>query len=127
MHFVFDENVPIPFMQTLRGMGYQASHILDYLTEGAPDNLVAATCDSLGAVLLSSDRDFEAMISRRTDGQRPKFRNVHLVRMDCKDTRIGDRLVMTMPLIQKEYDLRKDMPDRRMIVWVRTDTIVVHR
>jgi len=127
MHFIFDECVPPRFMPVLKEMGYKTERITDYLTYGSDDSYVAAVCDSLGAVVVTKDRDFKGLIARRSDGQLPKLRNVHLLKLNCKPHRIGDRLVTAMPIVQAEYDLRRTMRDKRVIIWIGADVLNVHR
>ena len=97
MHFVLDENAPAPLLADIIALGHDASSILEYLDEGAPDSLVAATCDQLGAVILSCNSDFRSLISRRTSSSAKRLRNVHLVHMKCKDRRVRDRFSAAIP------------------------------
>ena len=127
MKFILDECVPASALVALTGAGFDASSVLKYLLPQSPDMLVAATADAMGAIIVSHDRDFKRIISRQPDGQVRQFRNVHLIKMDCKQRRIADRMLMAMPIIRAEHNERQTMRDRRMIIWVRTDYVRVWR
>ena len=127
MHFVLDENAPVNVVDLLEDYGAEVSRITDYLPEGSPDQLVAAACDQLGAIVLSIDSDFKSIITRRPDRQKKPLKRVGLVKMSCKESRISDRLIKALPIIQKEYELRQDTIDKRIIVFVYTDLVTIHR
>lgn len=127
MHFVLDENAPITVVELLEDYGAEVSRITDYLPQGSSDQEVAAVCDELGAIVLSVDSDFKSIITRRPDRQRTPLKRVGLVKMSCKETRIPDRLVKAMPLIQREYELRQETIDKRIIVFVHPEIMTIHR
>lgn len=127
MHFVLDENAPVTLVEPLRNFGAEVSRITDYIAEGSPDPLVAATCDELGAIVISVDSDFKRIITRRRDRQKRPLRHVGLIKMSCKESRVVERLMAAMPLIYKEYELRQQMPDRRIIAFVHTEIMTIHR
>ena len=58
MRFLFDENFPCSIAAVLRDCGHEAISFADACECGASDEVVFAAAQSLGAVLLTSDRDF---------------------------------------------------------------------
>ena len=58
MKFLLDENFPFSAVAFLRGRGHEVSTLADTCGRGAPDEDVFASAQALGAVLLTSDRDF---------------------------------------------------------------------
>ena len=127
MLFLLDECVTGSALDALRSAGFEAHTVSDHLLPSAEDQLVASTADSLGAIIVSHDRDFKKLIARKHDGQVKKFRNAHLVKMECKQGRIADRLMAAMPLIQEEYRVRTTMKDKRLIAFIATDFVRIWR
>jgi predicted nuclease of predicted toxin-antitoxin system len=108
-------------------LGYPAIPSKKLISEASQDPLVAALCDQLGAVLISHDRDMKGLIARRPNLQQRQFKNAHLIKCGCKQWRIEERVKASLPIILREYELRKKMNDRRMIVYVETDFLRVWR
>jgi predicted nuclease of predicted toxin-antitoxin system len=127
MLFYLDECVPDSTREMLIGQGHLAFRITEFIKEGSPDPLVARVSEDAGAVLVSHDRDFKEYSSRRQDGQQPRFPTLCVVHMQCKQTRIPERLLTCLPLIELEYAGRQLMHDKRLIVEVKTDFVVIHR
>lgn len=63
MRFLADENFPRPSVLALRAAGHEVEWIGD-LDPGAPDAAVLERAAALGAVLLTFDRDFGALLYR---------------------------------------------------------------
>ncbi len=127
MHFLLDQCVPISALNALQSSGFEANMITDYVLPNAEDQLVAAVGDQLSAIIVSHDRDFKKLVSRKPDGQITRFKNIHLVKMDCKQMRIAGRIIQAMPIIQSEFKSRETMKDKRMILWIGTDKMTVWR
>ena len=68
MIFILDECVPASALHALQNLNYDATMITDHIPPQSPDQLVAATADAAGAIMVSHDRDFKKLIARRTDG-----------------------------------------------------------
>jgi predicted nuclease of predicted toxin-antitoxin system len=127
MLFHLDECIPDSTREMLFGLGHEAFRITNFVTEGSPDPLVARVAEDAGAVLVSHDRDFKRYSMRRMDGQAPRFPTLCVIHMQCKPTRIVERLRTCLPLIELEYAARQTMHDRRVIVEIKTDFVVIHR
>ncbi len=127
MKFLLDECIPASALNALKTDGFNAETVLEHLLPESPDTLVASTANQLGAIIVSHDRDFKRLIVRQHDGQLPKYRNAHLIKMECKHRRIADRLKFVMPIISAEFEARKAMKDKRMIIFVGTDFLRVWR
>jgi predicted nuclease of predicted toxin-antitoxin system len=127
MKFFLDECVPDSVREMLVEQGHSAYRITDFLAEGSPDPLVARYTQDQEAVLVSHDRDFKEYSSRRMDGQQPRFPGLSVVHMQCLQPRIRDRMIACLSLIALEYQERQAMHDRRLIIEVKTDFLVVHR
>lgn len=127
MRFVLDENVPNSVGVMLGDRGHTVASIREYVAQGAPDQVVAAVTEYESAVLVSHDKHFRKIAPRVPDGQRSRFRRLSIVRMQCEKPRSAERLRTAISLIEFEFEERRRMPDRRMIVDVGKQTITIHR
>ena len=127
IRFLTDVCVPDSVAEMLGQLGYAAQPTKMLQDEDSEDPLVAALADQLGAVLISHDRDMKRLIARRPNLQKRQYRNAHLIKCDCKQWRIEERLQTSMPLIIREFELRKQMKDPRMIVYIETNFVRIWR
>lgn len=67
MRFKIDENLPAAFAAELRGLGHEADTVRDENLGGATDDLVLATCDREGRVLVTEDLDFANVVAYPPD------------------------------------------------------------
>ena len=126
--FFLDECVPFESTsKTLSDAGHEVYAITDFIPAGSPDELVAAVANENYAILISHDKDFKTHASRRIDGQSPRYSNLCVVRMECKQPRIAERLQKSLSHIVLEYDERQHMKDKRLIINVKSDVLTVHR
>jgi predicted nuclease of predicted toxin-antitoxin system len=58
MNFKIDENLPLEFIDLLRGAGHDAVTVLDQQLGGADDSTVATRCRQEHRVLITLDLDF---------------------------------------------------------------------
>lgn len=127
MLFYLDECVPDSTREMLIESGHEAFRITDFVAEGSPDPLVASVAQENNSILISHDRDFKAYSSRRTDGQKIRYPRLCVIHMQCLQPRIRERLQKCLSLILLEHQERQAMHDRRLIVEVKTDLVVIHR
>lgn len=127
MLFYLDENVPASVQDVLSGRGHEVRFTRELLPIGSPDELVATASEFDEAILVSHDSDFKKIAQRIPDGQKSRFRKLSMVRMQCTKPRSAQRLEVALPYIEFEFDQRKHMHDKRMIVVVKTDLISIAR
>ena len=127
MRFILDENVPNSVNEMLGVRGHDVASILEYIAQGAPDQVVAAITEHESAVLISHDKDFRKIAPRVPDGQRQRFRRLSVIRMRCGKPRSAERLHTAISIIELEFEERERMPDKRMIVEIGKGTITVFR
>ncbi len=58
MNFFLDENIPRAAVDELIGRGHRCSRALDHFPPGTPDEELFAKAQVLGAVFVTTDRDF---------------------------------------------------------------------
>jgi predicted nuclease of predicted toxin-antitoxin system len=127
MRFVLEECIPVPVDQLLIAGGHEAKWITELVPPGSPDQLVAAAAEGDSSILISHDRDFRKIAPRVQDGQQRRFRRLHIIRMECKAARIGQRLLYNLPVIAFELNERRAMRDRRLIMAIKTDVVHIFR
>lgn len=127
MRFILDECIPVSAAEMLSENGFEVFRITDFVPSGSPDQLVATVAQEQNAILISHDKDFKEYASWRIDGQETRFRKLCVVRMECKQRRIRERLEKSLSHISIEYEDRKKMHDPRLIINVKSDVISIHR
>ena len=63
MRFKIDENLPNECADLLRDVGHQVETVYTEGLQGKPDNLVVASCQQEGRVLVTLDRGFGNLIT----------------------------------------------------------------
>jgi predicted nuclease of predicted toxin-antitoxin system len=99
MRFFLVECIPKSALDMLIAHGHDASPITDYVPPGSPDLLVATVAEENDAILVSHDRDFRKLAPRVAHGERRRFRPLSIVKMECKEPRIVQRLEYNLPVI----------------------------
>lgn len=91
MIFLVDENLSPRIVVALRDAGHVAKHVRDDPGSGAPDEQVVLAATRLGAVIVTADTDFGAILAR----SRNKTPSVILVRalLDLPVSRQGSLIV----------------------------------
>lgn len=127
MLFFLDENVPAAVCSVISGRGHDVQWTRDLLPLGSTDELVASTSQVNGAVLVSHDKDFKKIAPRIPNGQTATFRKLSMVRMECTKPQSAQRLAVALPYIEFEFSQRQTMPDKRLIVAVKSNVISIYR
>jgi predicted nuclease of predicted toxin-antitoxin system len=127
MRFMLDENVPVSVAERLTALGHQADFIKDYVPEGSPDPLVATVSESLDAVLISFDGDFEKIAPRVPEGEKARFKKLSRIWMKCFEPKAAQRIEIAIDLIQSEHALASAQADTRMFFWVGGNYLKTHR
>jgi hypothetical protein len=68
--FKIDENLPAVFATELKAAGHEADTVRDEKLEGSTDEVVLATCDREGRVLVTEDLDFANVVAYPPDRHR---------------------------------------------------------
>lgn len=114
IRFFIDHCVPDSVGRVLRDAGHEVT--LLRIAPDSPDPLVAAVSEMSGAVLVSLDSDFRRLAPRVPKGQRQRFRKLSRVGLRCKAPRCAQRITATLSLIEHEWTVAQENPDKRMIV-----------
>jgi len=119
MLLLVDENVPQSVAEFFAARGHDVRFVKDILPAGTPDPVIAAIGDRLSAVVVTFDRDFEALVKRIPEGNRTRFRNLGRISFSCNEAH-GRRLVEKwIEAIELHFRLASADSDIRMMVQIQ--------
>ncbi len=127
MYFLIDENADARVVGVVRAAGHSVDLATSLFAEGTPDEQLAAYADARGAVLVTADRDFTRLISRRPVGNVLRWKRAGRVLLSCPPHRGPGRLEQALPLLEWEYEHLAGSSDPRVIVELGGDVIRVER
>ena len=125
--FLIDENFSELALPVLDASGHTARLARGLVSSGAVDEAVAAAADSIGAIVLTQDRDFVRVVARRPAENVRRWRRLGRVLVTCRARKIPERLAESLPLIEWEYAHLSTRTDARVIIEVGGDVIRVER
>lgn len=127
MLLLLDEHVTDTLVPILKKRGHQVLLVRERLAAGTPDSVIVAVADKLSAIVVTVDKDFRGLISRRPKHNHNRFRSVGLISFQCGYDWLVRRAEHAFPLIEAEYGLLQTQSDRRLIVGIQKDTILFFR
>jgi predicted nuclease of predicted toxin-antitoxin system len=119
MLLLIDENVPNSVAQVFMGRGHDVRFVRDLFPAGTPDPVIATIGDRLSAIVVTWDRDFEAIVRRIPEGNRARFRRLGRISFRCNEARGREHLEKWIDMIEFHYDKASDRSDIRMIVQIQ--------
>ena len=127
MRFLLDNNVPNSVADTLCGLGHDVALVRDVLSADAADPLVALTAESAGRVLISLDRDFQAIDPLKPDGRRPRFRRLSRIWLRCRPSRSAERIRLFIREIEWEEKAHAEQSIPKMNLHLFDNGFKTHR
>lgn len=127
MRFILDENVPVSVRGVLEAHGHTVEWIMDHTARGASDPVVATISETLDAVLVSFDGDFERIAPRVPDGFKRRYKRLSRIWLKCSEYQSAQRLAKSMSLMESEYEIAQKSDDVRMLIWLSNSYIKIHR
>lgn len=125
MKFLLDHCVEASIKSYLERSGHEVVTVTDVLPSDSPDVMVATTAQQLEAVLISKDRDFNAMKRAANRTTRQVILETHLLIIsDCSD--IANRLSQVMDLVEFEWSACQ-LAARRLFVFIKPTSFWVER
>jgi len=101
MYFLLDHNVPDSVATVLRELGHTVELVRNILPTDSADPLVATTAETLGAILVSVDRDFKRIAPHIPKGMRARFKGLSRISIECSESSSGTAAVReVMPFIE---------------------------
>jgi hypothetical protein len=117
MLLLVDENVPTSVTAFLRSRNHDVRLVRDLFPRGVADPIIATLGDQMAALVVSWDRDFEALISRVPSGNRQRFRNLGRISFKCPEPKGVAMLGRWIEMIEFHYaQTLSSGGDFRMIV-----------
>ncbi len=127
MTLIMDECVPRSVANVFEARGHEIHHVRELLAEGAPDRVVAWAGDKLGAIIVTWDKHFNALIERVPAGSKAKFKRCGRISFKCSEPTGVELAEKWMDSIEFEFNRSHSMDDRRVIITVMTSGLKIHR
>ena len=87
MLLLIDENVPVSVGRFLEARGHEVRWVVDLFPAGTPDPIIATLGDQMAAMVVTWDRDFDALVKRIPDGNKARFRSLGRISFKCAEPR----------------------------------------
>ncbi len=128
MRLLVDVNVPEAVTRLFHDRGHEVLLVRDLFMPDVEDPIIAKTADELQAIVVTWDKDFKHLISRASEGTRQRFRRAGRISfVNCR-YRIGmDRALEFVEWIEFEYAQVQKRHDKRLIVTIKKDQLVLER
>lgn len=123
MALLIDENVPTSVAEFFASRGHDVKYVRDLFPAGTPDPVIAALGDKMSAVVVTWDRDFDAIVRRVPAGNRAKFRRLGRITFSCNEVQGRELAEEWIDYIEFHYVRAIAKPDGRMIVQVQPSGI----
>lgn len=122
MRFFLDNCVPHSVGRVLEAGGHEVIYQREVLAADAADTLVALGSVENDAVLISFDKDFREIASRRKISKRG-LRKLSRIHLRCREPRAAERISKALSLIEAEWKLAQQAPDSRMFIELQENAI----
>jgi predicted nuclease of predicted toxin-antitoxin system len=103
MRLLLDQNVADSVAAVFREFGHTVHLVREILPANSPDSLIAAVAGLDSYVLVSHDRDFEAIAPRIPKGSRARFRKLSRISLECNEAQAASRIRQTMSYIDLAF------------------------
>jgi hypothetical protein len=98
-----------------RSRGHTVVFLRDIMPVDSPDLVVATVGDMDGVILVSCDRDFDAIAPRILKGLRARFRRLSRLSIRCAEFHAARRIEEAMELIELEFRTAQSRSDRECL------------
>ena len=119
--------MPDSVAPVLRQRGHKVELLREIMPIDSPDLVVATLGDMEGAILVSCDHDFDAIAPRVLKGMRARFRRLSRLSIRCSELHAARRIGEAIELIELEYRLAQQRPDKRLFIEIQTTLIKTNR
>lgn len=128
MHLLIDENVPDSVARYFAERGHEVQFVRELFAAGTADPVIAAIGDTMGAIVVTWDKDFRSLVARAPRGSRVRFRRLGRISFRCAEPRGRRRAEETIDLIEYEHDrMQRKGGDQRLIVEINETGIRITR
>lgn len=119
MLLLIDENVPNSVAELFAERGHDVRFVRDLFPAGSPDPVIATIGDRLSAIVVTWDRDFDALVRRVPEGNRTRFRKLGRISFRCNEVRGRELLERWIGMIEFHYVQALQQPDVRMMIQIQ--------
>lgn len=119
MLLLIDENVPNSVARLFEERGHDVRYVRDLFPAGTRDPVIATIGDRLSAIVVTWDRDFEALVKRIPEGNRARFRRLGRISFKCNEVRGRALLQRWIEIIELQYEKALLDQDIRMMVQIQ--------
>jgi predicted nuclease of predicted toxin-antitoxin system len=119
MLLLVDENVPNSVAEFFASRGHSVKFVRDLFPGGIPDPVIAAMGDHLSAIVVTWDRDFDALVRRIPDGNKGKFRKLGRITFSCSEPHGRELAERWIRSIEFHYEEALQHADFRMIIQIQ--------
>jgi hypothetical protein len=124
---LLDEGTPILSADPFSKKGHQVIYYSDVLSNGAKDDVVAATAILNKAALIAIDMDMKRLVRRFGAPDNGRFKNLDLIFIGCDPVMAAKRLDHAMSFIETEWDVRCAKTARRLWVSIENHRLTTYR
>lgn len=93
---------------------------------GNADEINLGIANETGAIIVTSNvADYDKAIARRPPDNHNRYRHTSLIALVGRERQHASRITAVLDLIEFEFQRRQGMSDKRVIVEVRQESIVI--
>jgi hypothetical protein len=107
--------------------GHRVDRVRDLFPTDIADIAIATWADNEGAIVVTCDKHYKAIIQRVPEGERQRFRNAGRISFDCKQTQARKRVEQFIDLIEAEYEQTQQHHDHRCIIEITSTLCLIVR
>src|SRR5713101_4476732 len=128
MDLLIDECVPESVAKVFSDRNHSIAYVSRELGQKSPDRIVAETADQNGLILVTWNvRDFRRLgISRRPPNNQQRYRRAGMISFLCDEAQGARRTAQVMESIEFEFSQALRRPDRRLLISVYIDRLIIH-
>lgn len=128
MRLIVDECVPRSVAEFLAERGHEIIYVVDALSSGTPDPIIAAFGDRNDAIVVTwNARDFKALTGRIPAGNRRRFRRLGLMLFRCPEPQARRRIEEFIASIEFEHEQCRQRRDCRLFVEIQGNALKIIR
>jgi hypothetical protein len=127
MKFFADHCVSESVCRVLEERGHTVVRLRDELLTDSPDPVVAKFAEEIEAILVSHDRDFKKIAPRIPAQARSRFKRLSRVHLQCDYPGAEKRVAAAMSLLEFEWAISQERPDRRIHIVIQKNGIKTYR
>jgi predicted nuclease of predicted toxin-antitoxin system len=126
MRFFLDHNVPIGVADCFKAAGHEVLIQKDIIAPDAADPVVAIASAAADAVLVSFDKDHNAIAHRHGISNR-KLKKLSRIHLRCEPVKTAERIKAAMSFIEFEWREAMILDDQRMFIEILGKGLKTHR